>query len=79
MDGESDGAVCEVDHGLYFPLAGRQIPGSRIRGGRGGGCSEVKSDGRGSAAAFVFAVGDGCAGVFGVRWADDAEWVVLQV
>jgi len=79
MDGEFSGTVREVDHGLYFPLAGREVSGSRVCGGRGGGCAEVASDGRGATAAAIFAVGDGCADVFGVRWADDAKWVLLQV
>ena len=80
MDGESDSAVREVDHGLYLPLAGREVPGSRVRGGRSGGRSEIARDGRRSAAApIIFVVSDGRAGMFRMRWPDDAQRVMLQV
>ena len=29
LDGQSAGAVCEVDHGLHLPLAGREVPRDR--------------------------------------------------
>ncbi len=40
--GNPHGALREVDHGLHLPLAGREVPGPRVRGGRSRRCSEAR-------------------------------------
>ncbi len=37
--GNPTGAVREVDHGLHFPLAGREVPGPGVRGQRSRRCA----------------------------------------
>ena len=36
LDGQSAGALREVDHGLHLPLAGREVPGAGVCDRRGG-------------------------------------------
>ncbi len=43
--GNPHSALREVDHGLHLPLAGREVPGSGVRGGRGGRSSQAARDG----------------------------------
>ncbi len=80
LDRQPAGALREVDHGLYFPLAGREVPGPGIRGERSRRCAGAAPHrARAAAGAAVRSGGERRADVLGMRRLHDAQRQLLQV
>ena len=73
--------VREVDHGLHLPLAGREVPGPRVRGRRSRRVAQARASPSPirSRRCRSPPVVDRCSDVLGMRRPDDAQRVVLQV
>ena len=80
LDRQSAGALRQVDHGLHFPLAGREVPGPRVRRHRSWRRADsAPHRARAAASAGVHAGGQRRADVLGMRRIHDAQRQLLQV
>ena len=78
LDGQPADSVRQIHHGLHFPLAGSEVPGTGIRRHGSRRNAQFAAHGSQSAAAVaVFGSGDRRPAVFGVRVHHDAQWKLL--